>query len=684
VNASTSTGRPERSAIYRRVGPLILLVALVVALLGVVWACERAGWPFLAAPSERWLSKRLQREVSFNSSESLGFQLKLLGGIDLQVKRLQVAKADWSTRGPMGLASNLHLRLSYGDLFKSRSGGPLRLKSLSADTVEIDLERRSINQANWMLRDRSRETDLKPFFESFSFGSLEIGKGTFTINDSVKNLSLQSEFRFLQNEVSRASPSGSDGIVASGKGMFRNFPLTFSLTTGSTQGLWKPDSAGPVIPINLLVRVGEAKLDFKGSLIDPLGRRYIQGGYVLGGPSLAVVGLPLGVTLPTTRAFTMKGRLSVRDTLWSTVVDSANIGRSRLSGEFQFDSGPGHLPMLMGRLRGSMLWLEDLGPAIGLPVDKAKAKPRGARVLPQRPFNFPALGMMNANVLVELDRLESGSSFLKAVAPLHARINLNDSVLELAEIDAHLAQGRVRGNVRIDGKKTKAQWQVHLLASTIELAEWVRQERSVREGRPSPPFLSGRLAARIDLKGSGRSTAEMLGASDGKILIQLTRGTVSHLAVELAGIDIAQALGVWIKGDDSLPITCGVADLDVKAGVARPNVMLIDTKDSTLWMEGKVSLADENIELEVKVNPKDISPLALRTPLQINGPLSAPAVSIQKTPLVGKILSAIALGFVNPLAALLPLIDVGDESAQIPVAACRAAAAQALKPRSKR
>jgi AsmA family protein len=684
VGQSSIPRSPAPWVTFKRLRVPVVVVSFVLAVVATLWACESAGWPFLAAPVERWLSGRLQREVSLKGADAIGFQLKLFGAIDLQVKKFTVAKADWSTRGPMGLADNLHIRLGYRELFSSRNGGPLRLELLSADTARIDLERRSANQANWMFRDKSSEMDLRPFFETVSFGSIRIGQGNLSVIDAVRNLTLQSEFRFGQNEMSILKSSELDGLFASGKGRFREFPVSFSLTAGSTQVLWKSDPAGAVLPFSLSARVGDAKLNFKGSVIDPLERREIKGTYVLSGPSLALVGLPLGVILPTTRTFEMKGRLSVRDSLWSTVVDSAEIGRSRLSGAFQFDTGPGHLPTLMGQLRGSVLWLEDLGPAIGMPIDNRTPRLPGARLLPQRPFNLPALGLMNANVLVNLDRLESGNSVLQAVAPLRARILLNDAQLQISDIDARLAQGQVRGNVRIDGRKTKAQWQVHLLASKIELSQWVKQERRQARASPSPPFISGRLAARIDLKGEGRSTAEMLATSDGKILMQLTRGTVSHLAIELAGIDIAQSLGVWLKGDDSLPITCGVADLEVKAGVARSKVVLVDTKDSTLWLEGTVSLADEKIDLEVKVNPKDFSPLALRSPLQVNGQISAPVVSIKKTPFIGKLVSAIVLGAISPLAAFLPLIDVGDDSANLPLAACRAAAAQGLTPKSKR
>jgi hypothetical protein len=51
--------------------------------------------------------------------------------------------------------------------------------------------------------------------------------------------------------------------------------------------------------------------------------------------------------------------------------------------------------------------------------------------------------------------------------------------------------------------------------------------------------------------------------------------------------------------------------------------------------------------------------MTLRTPVKIEGTFAQPKVSLQAKPLGLKVISAVALGFVNPLAALIPLIDVG-------------------------
>ena len=102
-------------------------------------------------------------------------------------------------------------------------------------------------------------------------------------------------------------------------------------------------------------------------------------------------------------------------------------------------------------------------------------------------------------------------------------------------------------------------------------------------------------------KGRGRSAAEILASLDGDLRMHMRDAAISHLAVEAAGIDLAQALGMLVKGDDSLRIGCNVADLDVKQGIAKPKVFVLNTKDSTIWIDGTVSLRDEALDLRAVV-----------------------------------------------------------------------------------
>jgi uncharacterized protein involved in outer membrane biogenesis len=372
------------------------------------------------------------------------------------------------------------------------------------------------------------------------------------------------------------------------------------------------------------------------------------------------VGDPLRVTLPTTGPFRAQGLVAKDGAVWNVVTDQVAIGSSRLAGAFTYDPRP-KLPMLAGRLTGSRLLLADLGPAVGasVPAETATAPParsKSGRVLPDRPFDLPALRAMNANVLIDIADLDLGSSILEPLKPLRTHLVLADGVLSLREIDARTGQGQLGGTVQLDGRDAQALWTADLRWSGVRLESWVHQKRADN----APPYASGLLNGQARVAGQGKSTAAILGSLRGGVRMQLVNGTISHLAVEAAGLDIAQGLGVLIKGDDALPIQCNVVDLVADQGVLRPRVLVLDTRDSTLWVDGSLSLATEAMDLRVVVTPKDFSPLALRTPVHVRGSFADPSISLEKSKLGARLGAAAALAFLNPLAALIPLVDIGS------------------------
>jgi AsmA family protein len=110
----------------------------------------------------------------------------------------------------------------------------------------------------------------------------------------------------------------------------------------------------------------------------------------------------------------------------------------------------------------------------------------------------------------------------------------------------------------------------------------------------------------------------------------------------------------------------------VTHGLAQPQVLLVDTRDSLLWVDGSASMATERLQLQAHVQPKDWSPLSLRAPLHIDGTLGAPLLSLDKPQLLRRAVPAALLALVHPLAALLPLVDAGDAGTTPPAAGCQA------------
>ena len=689
----------------------LVLLATTAVLAGAAWWAEACGWPFLAQPAARWLAQRLGRTVSLAAPEdgAGGFHLTLLGSPKLTLAHATLGNADWAKPGPMLDIHDLQLQWRWADLWQaytapaepaasSQQAQALRIRSLVVGSLALQLQRGSDGRANWQNIGTTTATAPASPTPAVRFDHLQLGRSTAQLTDALQQLDLLAELQ-VQPRDTAATPNAAalldGGLQLSATGHYRKLPVSAKLRTSAAQSTSAsqstsdaqpfsaasptsaPDSAAArMAPIQLQLQasVGRAKLDFNGQVLDALGSQGLQGRYSVSGPSLAAVGEPLHLTLPATRAFAMTGRLVRQGTRWSTVVDKATVGSSRLAGEFTFDHPPGGVPLLAGRLRGAALLLQDLGPAVGLPTEPGEADPRRAgRLLPDRRFDLPSLRAMNANILVNLDRLDPGTNVLQPVAPLQAHLLLQAGVLDLQDIDAHLAQGRIRGNIQLDGRQPLARWQAQLTGTGLDLAQWVTPLK-----RPGgPPWASGRLGGRLDVQGHGRSSAELLASANGRLLLHLADGSVSHLAVEAAGLDLAQGLGLLLRGDDNLPVTCGAGDLLIKNGVVTPQVLMVDTRDSTLWLAGSVSLATEQLALTANVAPKDWSPLALRSPLHLDGTLAKPVLSLDKPALLQRLVPAALLALVNPLAALLPLIDLGGPDGGVAaITACRDAAAR--------
>ena len=741
--------------------------AVLLAIATTVAVCEWRGWPFLEGPAERWLSQRLDREVDFqdaadktNGGPGRRFHLRMIGPLRFDTAGLRIANPEWSKQQPMLQAHDAQLRLRWRDILALRRGEPLRIDSLVADRLHLQLQRLPDGRSSWQFGNPNPKADEpgRSGFEGLRFGRLAVREGRVLMDDRPLQLAFDARLSLEESSLPaqqgaatsvtsagagkpgqpakpakaekpataaaadapatspasapRASspppvaqaasapraptvamaPSAARapvaaaphaaGIAGRAEGRFRGHPMTATLRTGPALAGLTADIEAAAVPMRLTLQAGPARLHFDGQVSDLFGSQRFEGRYEVAGPSLAAIGDALGLTLPTTKPFSMLGRIRREGTHWETVVQRAQVGRSRLAGEFSFDAPRATKPRLTGRLTGPLLYLDDLGPAIGVeskprPVaarPKA-ARPPGARVLPDRPFDLPSLSAMNADVSVALDRLDPGGERLQPMSPLRARIRLDDGVLRIDDLLARWARGQVKGSLMVDGRRPVARWEAHLAGSGLLLEQWLKLERP--PGRP--PYVTGLLGARVDITGQGRSTAEFLASADGRALLHWTRGTISHLVVEGAGIDVAQVLGVLVRGDQPLTVTCGAADLRLKDGRVVPQVLLVDTNDSTLWADGSLSLADEKLTLVARVEPKDFSPLALRSPLHVDGTLGAPKVSIEKAPLVRRVGSAALLAMLHPLAAILPLMDSGDDDAKAAIGACRSVAERARK-----
>ena len=691
----------------RRRWPMVV-GSVVGGIVLAVLACEAAGWPFLVGPMQRWLTHALDREVAFTGSgQGRGVRIGLLGSVRIDAASIQIAAPAWSKASHMVLAKGAQLRLGYADLWRAAHGQPLRIRGLHADQLDAQIERLEDGRASWQFgKAKPARSDAAPRLPSF--GELRVRDGTLQFADEVMQADLDARFSLTERgdgghqaasapASSAASAAGPmpTGLQFNAKGSYRKLPLRVELTTSSALSLASGNTRDVVQPVRLDIVVGHARLSFRGTAADPLHLTGLRGRFEAEGPSLAALGDPLGVTLPTTGPFKTDGFLDKQGDFWKMVFEHAAIGDSRLAGAFTYDRR-GEVPTLAGRLTGARLLLKDLAPALGAAPRAAAPAAPAQRVLPDRRFDLPSLKAMNANLLVDIAHVDLGTPLLDAIEPLRAHLQLQNGVLGLAEIEARTADGNLTGKVGLDGREPSAAiWTADLQLTGVHLDKWLHQQRK----NGAPPWISGQLDGQVKVTGRGRSTAEMLGSLEGGMRFHLRNGQISHVAVEVAGIDLAQVLGVLAKGDDALAINCNIVDLVVQKGVARPRAFVFDTRDSTVWVDGTVSFANEALDLTATVSPRDASPFTVRSPIHVRGTFSQPRVSLEKGPMAAKVGAAALLALVNPVAAVVPFIDPGaGDDAKREAAACetlvrrghpaalepadKARAASAAKPRN--
>ena len=712
TSTTTTTPTPAPTTTRTRLRPVLLGAGAVLAalVLGVV-ICEVNGWPFLRQPLQNALTRAVGVPVTLDGD----FRTHLLWRPDAAVEQVRIGAAQDVPVPHLLDARKLRLAWHWGDIWRWRGGEPLRLVSVQAESLDAHLVRGNDGRASWQLGSRQPKPETAPTLldDLPRVALLQVDAGRIVVDDQPLRTQLRIELQGAREvaapEVGRpsgiaadAAPSGWQATVV---GRWGDLPLQLQVRARSALPLLQDSEANaqnaPMVPVRVEGVAGAARLLFDGQAGALLGERRLQGALRFRGPSLARVGEPLGITLPQTAAFDLTGELAHAAGVWQLRADRANIGRSVLNGNFRYETGS-RPPRLSGRLGGSRLALADLGPAVGTAgaAPAAAASGAGRKVLPRQHFDLPSLRTMDADVQVAIDELDFGSTAIAPLRGLQTHLVLQGGVLQLQDLKAQVAGGQFGGNSRLDANGNTARWSTDLKFSAIDVAGWLpgvrtaqapaaasgskaglkQQRDGARQGgaQPVKAYLTGTLNGGLQATGRGRSTGEILSTLDGQAQVMLRDGTLSHLVTELAGLDVAQALGVLIRQDQPLPLRCAKLVLAIQDGVVKPRVAVLDNADSTIRVEGQIDLGAETLALRAVTRPKDFSPLTLRTPVTVGGTLADPTVGVEGKRLAVKLLGALALGVAaSPVAALLPLIDPGtrdpgDPCAE-PAAATRAA-----------
>jgi hypothetical protein len=132
----------------------------------------------------------------------------------------------------------------------------------------------------------------------------------------------------------------------------------------------------------------------------------------------------------------------------------------------------------------------------------------------------------------------------------------------------------------------------------------------------------------VQLAGNGRSLAHVMGTANGHMAFALGGGSVSSLMVSLAGLQIFDALVLYVAGDNRIPIKCAVSRLNFQQGNVSFDRTLLDTQKSVLHVKGQLSLKSQAVQAEIDSDPKSFNLLDLHGAVMVQGKLRTPQISL--------------------------------------------------------
>lgn len=619
------------------------------------------GWSMLGPMFSRALSQGLGRPVTFSGP----FEMHLWRGLRIQAGEVKIAQPDWvkgADASPMVIVRDLRMKVPFATVWQLiRSGGRLgstgTMGTVDASRLDVVLIRKQDGRASWQFGPAPSQAEQTSTPALPRFDRLVVQEGLVAYVDDALQLQLTARLSTTEGEQAH----GGAGLDMRGGGTYLAHPFDVHLSTSGILPVLSQSGDGPPIPVEIEAQAGPSKMRFQGVTHDVLHLGRLEGSLQLSGPSLATIGDLAHVTLPTTGRFALEGVLRKDGQLWQLAMDSLHIGQSQLQGRFSYDRSRSR-PLLKGEVFGPQLALVDLAPAFGAAPPEEPTPVVQGRVLPQHEFDVPSLQLMDADIRLNLRKVTLGAMFALPLEPLVADLELKNGVLNVHHLVARTAGGNVAGSLKLDSaNRATLKWQAKLRWDKIKLENWLKlpPKPGAKAAPNAKVYVNGELAGQATLTGEGNSTAKLLASLDGNGAMWVQHGGVSHLLVEAISLHIAEALGLLLLGDEQQPMLCSAMRLKARRGLVTPEVAVVDTPASTILISGVISLAKEQLDLTVISHPKNLSLLSLRTPIDITGTFANPHIGLRSSPLDIKLVSAIAMGALAPLASLIPLVDQG-------------------------
>jgi len=618
-------------------GAILAILAILITILILIW-----DWNWFRGPLERAASARLHRQVTISGDLNVNlWSWRPSATVD----GISIANPVWAGKEKLGTIDRLRVRVRLIPLL----WGKADIRVLAVERPNFALLADAKGRKNWDFSDgrEKKPMDLPPIQR-------------FVIRDGqIRYLDTQRDIRF-QGTINAREKLGADnrGFELTGKGTINGAPFKAEVVGGPLLNIERTKP----YPFDIDLRAGQTYITARGAVPKPfdMGNFYMNA--TARGPDMAQLFPLIGVALPNTPPYSLRGRLSRDGLLWKVDNLGGRVGDSDMSGDVSVDTA-GERPFLKANLSSQSLDWDDLGALFGAapkagagetvsPEQAAIAQKMAAqqRLLPDAPLDVSRIRAMDADVSYSARSIRDTPVKLNSGS---VRVKLKDGVLRAEPLKLELPRGQVAGYVNLDARKATPVTDLDLRMTNARI------EQIIPFQFQGAPALTGAVVARAQLTGTGNSVHKAFSSANGQVTVVAPGGEIRKAFAELAGVNVIKGLGLLNK-KDTTPLRCAVANFETKGGVMTASDIVFDTGPVLIGGKGTVNLATERMDFRFRGHDKKFRLARVLLPVTVKGPLTAPKLGVEPGSAIAQGGAAVGLGsLLSPLAAILPFIDPG-------------------------
>jgi uncharacterized protein involved in outer membrane biogenesis len=587
---------------------------------------------------------KLKPRITAIAKEYTGRELTLGGDVKfaigfsprLAVENVGFQNAAWGSRPQMARIKKLEVQVALIPILS----GEVEVKQLtilnSDIIIEIDKSGKSNLDFDIPKASESKTPEAKGDDETptiFNIGKVHIENGKISYKDHQSGITETLIIESLRLETPAFGDSGDIQL----KGNYNKIPFEITGSLGRLSGLLNPNEPWP---LDLTVTALDSTMSAAGNITDIMQVKGIDLKLAAKGSDLANFQQITGEPLPFRGPFEVSGHLKA-PALENVKISEIQIllGESKISGEVAIQQKSPR-PRIDAKLNSKKL---DLRPFISTAekADKPKTQPKTSnvkkkKVFSDEPLDLQALQQIDANLSLRADQILGHRTALDNVK---VNLNLQNGHLVIKPLTAEIGGGNISASLDLLAKGSHANLATAISARKLNLGNMLKK-LEINES------MEGTLDLDIKLQGQGNSEAALMAGLNGDVIAIMGEAKMPVAYLNLVGGDLTTSFtrlfNPFGEKIDRAQINCAVCDFNIKDGMAKSDVIIIDDPKKTLLSNGQINLKTEGLDFGIQTQPKEgigtketgkvsVSLSEITKPFKLGGTLANPSLGIDVT-----------------------------------------------------